>query len=269
MRQVKIRKRVRRKLRNFVAMGAAAYLFSGGIAVIEAAAPEVSVNATVAEASIQDIAGIWHEEGVLNSRTLTVNGDGTYELAYKGGGKAFGLVKITYEEHPDGSKTPWYSFYENDKNLWMGAARNEKQAVQTDLRLGHDGAMHFVRSAENDYNKTAKGVKAADYEGVWGCGRCTINISKERNGGYLVEVSWASSAAEGSRWLYHCTYDSYSAVLFCNGKGVKTDYRYLSEDKVENKEIYADGSTTFVMRDGVLHWLDKKENSGEDMDFFR
>lgn len=269
MKQVKIRKRLRHKLRNFVAMGAAAYFFSGGIAVIEAAAPEVSVNAVVAAASIQDIAGIWHEEGVLDSRTLTVNGDGTYELAYKGGGKSFGLVKITYEEHPDGSKTSWYSFYENDGTLWMGAARNEKQAVQTDLRSGYDGAMHFVRSTEKDYHKTSAGVKAEAYEGIWSCGRCNIQITKERNGGYLVEVSWASNAAEGSRWVYHCTYDSYSALLFCNDKGVKTDYRYINEDKMDNKEIYADGSSIFVLREGVLHWLDKKENSGEEMDFLR
>ena len=101
-------------------------------------------------------------------------------------------------------------------------------------------------------------------------GRCTAVISRE-GAGYLVEIQWASNAAEGSRWTYHCTYDNDAAILFSNSRsnGTRTDYAYTEENSVTNKEIYNDGSAVFILRNGTLTWQDKKENAGEDMEFIR
>ena len=244
---------------------------------------------TASESSLQPIAGVWREAGDPEPRVLTIYADDTYELVYPEG-KAFGTVKVTSEEHPDGSKSLWYSFYEKGgltlenagsaspwysaytsaNKLWAAFAKEEGVVTQVDLRAGQDGSMHFVRGWENDYHETSKGVKADDYLGIWGCGRCTATVSRE-GAGYLVEIQWASSAAEGSRWIYHCTYDNDAAILFSNRRsnGTRIDYAYSEDGNVSDKMIYNDGESIFVLRNDTLTWQDKKENAGENMEFFK
>ncbi|SHK44471.1 hypothetical protein SAMN05216582_10491 [Selenomonas ruminantium] len=279
--------------RPALAVGLAACLV-GGIAgaepVLATDGHAVSAQAgkAVRKGSLQPIAGIWREAGATAPQTLTIYADGAYTLVSPDR-KAFGKVRVTAEKHPDGSKSLWYSFYEDggvtleDKDtaspwyaafksaneLWAAFPKTEKAATQTDMRSGHDGAIHFVRYAENNYAATSEGVQADDYLGVWGCGRCTAVISRETSGGYLVEVQWASSAAEGSRWTYHCTYDNFGALLFSDDNGTRTDYTYTEKGTSTNKKIYNDGSSTFVLREGVLTWQDKKENSGTPLEFMK
>ena len=99
-----------------------------------------------AEAYITDIVGVWNEADVLDSRTLTVNEDGTFKLEYRGGGTLFGTVKIEYEDHPDGSQTAWFSFYEEDGKMWEGFQRSDTQ-IMNDLYAGNSGEPHFVRAS--------------------------------------------------------------------------------------------------------------------------
>lgn len=248
-------------------------LLGGNLAEAGANAP--SVPASVQEvnsqsldsAFLQGIYGKWQEEGVLDARTLIINADGTYELAYRGGGVSHGTVKVSMDEHPDGSKSCWYNFYEEDGTLWMGAERDGEYPVQTDLYSGHDGAMHFVRQ-ENGCHDTGTGVHPEDYAGIWACGRCSMTITPEGNG-YLAEIQWASSAAEGSRWIFPCTYDSYSAQLFCNGRGKRIDYVCDETGTCKNKIIYQNGSCTFTMREGVLFWQSPEEPNYTDIEFRR
>lgn len=128
--------------------------------------------------SIQPIVGTWRETGAIDARSLVIYADGRYEMTYKDG-KSFGTVKVTTEEHPDGSKSYWYSFLEGggvvleDKNtvspwysaytsankLWAAFAKDEKKATQKDLYSGQDGAMHFVRYAENGYEKNVRALR--------------------------------------------------------------------------------------------------------------
>lgn len=103
-----------------------------------------------AAADIQGITGVWNEADTLDSRTLTVNADGTYVLAYKGGGSQFGTVKAETTENPDGSPCVWYNFYENVGILWEGFQKSGD--TQNDLYSGQDGAVHFVRAAASDSN---------------------------------------------------------------------------------------------------------------------
>lgn len=286
-----IHETLHRMLRPALAMGLAACFACGAawaepaIAAEKAAGTEAQTQALVGEKSIQPIAGTWREAGVADARSLIIYADGKYELAYKDG-KAFGTVKVTFEEHPDGSKSywytflegggvvledkdtasPWYKAYTSANEFWAGFAKDEKVMTQTDLRSGQDGALHFVRDVEGGYDKTSAGIKAEDYLGVWGCGRCSAVVSRE-GAGFLVEIQWASSAAEGSRWVYHCTYDNYAAILFNDGGGTRIDYVYREDGTGKDTMAYNDGFGIFVLRDGKLTWQDKKENVGNEVDF--
>ncbi|MCR4645280.1 MAG: hypothetical protein K5695_07715 [Oscillospiraceae bacterium] len=106
-----------------------------------------------------------------------------------------------------------------------------------------------------------------DYLGIWGSGRATLTVEEEGDG-YLVEIKWASSAAEGSVWTYHCVYKPETWHLHCDGTGIRTDYKYDEDGNVENTVVYEDGSAEiWHTDDGCLGWTDKKENAGEDMTF--
>ena len=128
--------------------------------------------------------------------------------------------------------------------------------------------MRFVRSEENNYHASSNSVTADDYVGVWTCGRCNATISRE-GAGYLVEIQWASSAAEGSRWSYPCTYDNYSGILFSNDDGTRIDYVFTEDGNGTNNMVYNDGHGVFVLRNGKLTWQDKKENAGEGIEFIK
>ncbi|MBQ1613117.1 MAG: hypothetical protein II089_00505 [Selenomonas sp.] len=284
---------IQKMLRPVLLIGVAACFISGiavGEPVVAAAnsvGTAVQKAAAVSESRIQPIVGTWREAGAADARSLVIYADGKYEMTYKDG-KSFGMVKVTTEEHPYGSKSYWYSFLESggvvleDKNTaspwysaytsaneqWAAFARDEKAATQTDLYSGHDGAMHFVRYAENGYAGTGFGIKADDYVGIWSCGRCNAVISREGDG-YLVEIQWASSAAEGSRWVYHCTYDNYAAILFSNGNGTRTDYVYSEEGVSRDTMAYNDGRALFVLRAGKMIWQDKKENTDNGVEFIK
>ena len=104
------------------------------------------------EASVNDIVGVWYEVDVLDSRTLTVNEDATFSLEYRGGGTMYGTVEVTYEEHPDGTKSAWYSFKDVDGTELVAFAKSDDE-IQKELFSGQDGELHFYRSEYIDeYN---------------------------------------------------------------------------------------------------------------------
>lgn len=223
---------------------------------------------------ISDITGIWYEDGTttLDPRTLTVNADGTFSLQYKGGGALNGTVKVTAEEHPDGTRTLWFNFYDEGGDLWTGFPESQTQ-VQNDLYSGQDGELHFFRAdtlSEGDTEDVPQEprFKGDDYVGVWGCGRCTLIVAPASDG-YDVQIQWASSAADGSFWNYHCYYDPSTWHLHCNGSGTRTDYEYAGEDTDPvNTVQYTDGSAEFWLSDdGWLSWIDYKESAGDGMNF--
>ncbi|MBR4628358.1 MAG: hypothetical protein IKO47_11820 [Ruminococcus sp.] len=90
-----------------------------------------------------DLTGEWAQVDSFNN-ILTVNADGSFSLKYAGGGTRFGTVKIESEEHPDGSFTYWYSFYENDGKLWTGFVCPKKPF--NEIYSEDEGGMKFVRN---------------------------------------------------------------------------------------------------------------------------
>ena len=188
---------------------------------------ETKISATKASAesitSINGIVGIGREENVPAPKLLTINANGTYALLYGDGGVAHGTVKVTFSEMPDRAKIPWYSLYDSDGDFWTGFLKDRTISEQTELWSGQDSAAKFVRAPENAYHETSAGVKAEDYLGVWTSGRI-------------------------------------SAVIQKSGGGSHMDYEFVKGSGLRSEEKYSDGYGTFVLRDGVLTWLDGKES---------
>ena len=248
--------------------------------------PEATAEAdeTKDEASLlAAIAGTWYETEVLDSRTLTISDDGSYELAYRGGGSAFGTISVEFEDNGDGTSIYKYAFYESDGTLWATFNCNERAS---DLYSEDDGGIHFVGSefidenedsfdTLNDYedaeflHETSEGVEASFYEGFWTCDRCAITIVDGGNGEYNVYIAWGSSAYETSEWQYTCTYDEYTATLVCDGTGIMENVVYGDDGTEDRTEVYTDGTAAFIMREGTLTWLDQTNHAGYGMVFMQ
>ena len=143
-----------------------------------------------ASADIQGIVGTWYEADVLDSRTLTVKSDGTFELAYRGGGKQYGTVKAETAENPDGSTYIWYNFYETDGTFWAGFQKNGD--TQCDLYSGQDGAMHFTLGSDPVWNADAADI--TPLVGEW-----YFQIQDQQNGAVYDNAGFVTIAA-------NCTY---------------------------------------------------------------
>ena len=207
---------------------------------------------------LKNIIGTWYEADVLDSRTLTVNSDGTYELAYRGGGSDYGVVKISKGEHPDGSADNWYDFYRSEDELWAGFPVTDEP--QDDIYSGQDGAMHFIRASavDNDSDDSLK-----EYIGTWQCDRCSISISDQ----YVAEVHWADSASEDNVWTYSCICSPDHTFIECNCGGTLVHVVTDETGSETRTEVYNDGTAKFSIRGGILFWQDGKEDRAQQMGF--
>lgn len=109
---------------------------------------EITEAAAVGTASVKDIAGIWYEKDALDTRTLTINEDGTFTLEYKGGGSRTGTVKIDHEEFGNGSMRPWYCLYEyGEDEAWCNFAgdMDGEQILEMHGIAADDGEIGFIR----------------------------------------------------------------------------------------------------------------------------
>ena len=145
---------------------------------------------------VKDIAGRWIYETQDTSSTgeyrgitvgyYTINEDGTYSYTTDLQSFENGTVKVTYEDHPDGSRTPWFIFSDSNGNEFMGCcAVAPWERTGGCLYVGQDGAQRLVpdngnavggtdnASAPNEYgfyefkNPPASGVSIAALSGSW------------------------------------------------------------------------------------------------------
>ena len=123
----------------------------------EASAAEQTAAAQTADAaktacpySADDLVGEWEMPGTFGTRTnsLTFRKDGTAIMRYGAGGTRSGKVRIDAEEHPDGSKSYWYSIYGDDNTAWISFACDKQPVNQ--INSGQDGGMQFVRVSLED-----------------------------------------------------------------------------------------------------------------------
>ena len=228
-------------------------------------------SSSVTKTDYMQIAGVWYEENVLDSRALTIDVDGTYRLAYRGGGSEYGNIEIERQVLGfDDVTNIWYCFYKNDGTLWESFRLTERENMSPALVSGFDSNSSVFGLAADDAsgepNATLAAVKR--FMGNWSCGRCYISISNNGDGTYRAEVKWSSSAAEGSTWTYICTYDAENDTLVCNGTGVNEHYVYTEDGQGTNTENYNNGSAMFYTDNKAnLLWHDYYENVADGMLF--
>ena len=136
--------------------------------------------------------------------------------------------------------------------------------VWEDAKENAGDGLTFERSDMEEYGDTGA------FEGRWGAGRCSIEISPEDDG-YRVFVQWGNSAADSIEWEYTCLYDEELDGLVSVGEATKADVFYDENGEISDTELfYSDGVATFTLdeNDG-LHWNDEIENAGEDLVFER
>ncbi len=215
--------------------------------------------------SVDGIVGMWYEADALDPRTLIINGDGSFELDYKGGGAMYGTVEVTAEEHPDGSESYWYTFLDQEGEVWESFGVED--GVQTDLYSGQDGELHFVLADETEVNGGGQGLETDRFIGRWACDRCSIEIEELRNTRLMVDVIWGDGAASTYEWLYTCDYDAEFGMLTSND-GTKYHLEYDAEGNETRTTEYNGGVAKFTINDdGTLSWIDEQENSADDMAF--
>ena len=100
--------------------------------------------------SANDLVGEWSLPGTFGTRnnTLTVRKDGSVIMRYAAGGTRLGKVHIDPEEHPDGSVSYWYAFYDEERTPWISFACGEQPVNR--ISSGQDGATQFVRVSLED-----------------------------------------------------------------------------------------------------------------------
>lgn len=225
----------------------------------------------VTKTDYMQIAGIWHEENVLDSRTLTVDGDGTYKLSYRGGGSEFGNIQIERQVlGVDDVTNIWYCFYREDGTLWESFRLTARENMSAALVSGFDETASVFGLGDGDSSAEPDNTLAAvkRFMGNWSCGRCYISISNNGDGTYRAEVKWSSSAAEGGTWTYICTYDAENDALVCNGTGVNAHYVYTEDGNGTTTENYNNGSAMFYTdNNGNLLWHDYYANVADGMEF--
>ena len=110
------------------------------------------------EYSMNDLAGVWYLESVPFNEfdvsksqgvgQIEVQQDGSYSyFEFETQKPSKGTVKVEFEEHPDGTKTPWFSFYKADGTFWFGCQKSEDPECDYYMTIGQDGASCLVLSS--------------------------------------------------------------------------------------------------------------------------
>ena len=236
-----------------------------------AASDENTGASPVTKTDYMQIAGVWYEENVLDTRALTIDGDGTYRLAYRGGGSEYGKIEIERQVlGADDVTNIWYCFYREDGTLWESFRLTERENMSPALVSGFDSSASVFGLANDDATGEPDATLAAvkRFIGNWSCGRCYISISSNGDGTYNADVKWSSSAAEGGAWTYICTYDAENDALVCNGTGVNVDYVYTEDGQSSYTENYNNGSAMFYTDNNAnLLWHDYYANVADGMEF--
>ena len=176
--------------------------------------------------AITPLVGEWYyqkqnpQDGALYDMAgfVTVQADSTYLYQPKDGSvPAKGTIKTDYDEYPDGDKVPFWAFYDNDGNFFIGIYCT-KDTPDT-FYIGNGGSERLVR-------KTANENPFDEYVGTWQCDRCSIRISDTTEQGlsYDVEIHWADSASEDNVWTYSCICSGDGTYIECMGGGTLTFY---------------------------------------------
>ena len=223
------------------------------------------------EAYMEGLVGIWVEQDAMDPWVLSVyyeDGEYCYELAYEGGGAQYGTVDLTYEDHPDGSVSFWYTFYDVDGDEWESFAVDEDDYYPDDIYSGQDGALHFARTTDFDSENQGMGdIQPYFFVGDWQSPDCSMTVTDVGDGYYQVDIVWPEDAYESYEWTYICAFDEDSEFLFCDDGSCYDVIVDDDGDIVSLEEVYNDGSAIFYFDNDGLHWGDYKDQSNQELVF--
>ena len=135
-------------------------------AAVQGAAADSAASVSAAEtekaASPADLTGRWflQEDGESTGYVMVFE-DGMYSYYNYAENTAYGgTVKIGYDEHPDGTASEIYSFYDNSGAFWIGCAKPDTESDV--LPIGQDGAAMLVKDTA-DYETASVADIAGSY----------------------------------------------------------------------------------------------------------
>ena len=229
-------------------------------------------NPPASGVSVAALNGVWLSADDMAQTIVVTEGSdiyhGNYTYTDGGGNSTNGEVKLEYSLTPDSTEEYWYTFYNNDGSLWQAFGVTGDIPLD-DIYGGQSGFPHYTRTGSDANVGSGEGtVTGDDFVGVWGCGRCTINISPESDG-YRVDITWGSSAAESSVWTYLCYYNEFANAIACSSGGVNTNVVYSEDGTHVDTVVYDDGGAEFTISNGVLTWNDYVDNCAEGMAFVK
>lgn len=178
-------------------------------------------------------------------------------------------TKLMMIQEADGSVdyVDFYSVYLGYEIEIVVIAQNENGLTGEQIQMVVDflSELDFV-AAEDDAVPQPEAAKA--FDGVWQCGRASIEMYWEEEG-FRVLIAWGGSAWEHSEWQYSCYYHEEDNTVVSMPFGTRTEYVYGEDGAlVSATEAYNDGAATFLLdEEGYLIWQDEKENAGEGMRF--
>ncbi|HRR76193.1 MAG TPA: hypothetical protein P5191_05180 [Ruminococcus sp.] len=189
---------------------------------------------------IKPIAGTWYEENALDPRVLTISGDGSFELAYRGGGARLGTVKLESTETTDGSTQECYNLYQNEGELYASFPKNTASSEELEDHLvsiqgeeqfsfsrtpSGDAAFSKAEDTANEYGfypytedprEGAASIAVIDIEGEWITGQFAFSVfgCDRLNGRFIAETEGGNK--EGYVKLEYTLEDNDSKQLWYN-----------------------------------------------------
>ena len=158
-------------------------------AAADKAAP-VSAAETAQAASPADLTGRWFlQENGESTGYVMVFEDGTYSYYSYAENTAYGgTVTVGYDEHPDGTASEIYSFYDNSGEFWIGCMKPETDSDV--LPIGQDGAAELVKDSA-DYETASPADIAGSY---------SYQLLQEESGEY--EADGTVTVSEDGSYTY-------------------------------------------------------------------
>ena len=155
-----------------------------------AAADAPSAAAEAQNAAPAGLTGRWYlQEGGETTGYVMVSEDGSYSyFNYAESTADGGTVTIEYDEHPDGSASEIWSFYDNSGAFWIGIYAPETAGDV--LYTGQDGAAQLVRDTAEYEN-----ASPADIAGTY-----SYQVLNEKNGEY--EADGTVTVSENGTYTY-------------------------------------------------------------------
>ena len=152
-----------------------------------------------------------------------------------------------------------------EKTTQKDAQKTTKKATQK----ATEKATKKATKKETQKTTEATGSPVQRFQGRYGNGRCTIDVTGVANNTVEIHVYWSSSAWEHSEWTMSGNFDEDKNGFYVYySDGVRKDYKYNDDGKVESTEtVYQGGKGAFRFNGNKLTWDDHAEHIADGIVF--